>query len=66
MPVDLRPLLSKPVFVHKTQRIAALLNDFKQERVHIAVVTDDYGGTMGIVSMEDLLEELVGEDLGRG
>ena len=61
LPVDLRPLLSKPVFVHKTQRIAALLNDFKQERVHIAVVTDDYGGTMGIVSMEDLLEELVGE-----
>ena len=44
LPVDLRPLLSKPVFVHKTQRIAALLNDFKQERVHIAVVTDDYGG----------------------
>lgn len=60
-PVDLRPLLSKPVFVHKTQRIAALLNDFKRERIHIAVVTDDYGGTMGIVSMEDLLEELVGE-----
>lgn len=61
IPTDLRPFLSRPVFVHKTQRIAALLNDFKRERVHIAVVTDDYGGTMGIVSMEDLLEELVGE-----
>lgn len=60
-PADIRPLLKKPVFVHKTQRIAALLNDFRRNRVHMAVVTDDFGGTMGIVSMEDVLEELVGE-----
>lgn len=60
-PKDIRPLLAKPLFVHKTQRISDLLNDFRREHVHIAVVTDDFGGTMGIVSMEDVLEELVGE-----
>lgn len=60
-PEDIRPLLAKPVFVHKSQRIAALLNDFRRKRVHMAIVTDDFGGTMGIVSMEDVLEELVGE-----
>jgi len=60
-PEDITPLLAKPLFVHKTQRIALLLNDFKRERVHMAIVTDDFGGTMGIVSMEDVLEELVGE-----
>ena len=60
-PVDLRPMLAKPLFVHKTKKISALLAEFKRERIHMAVVIDDYGGTMGIVSMEDLLEELVGE-----
>ncbi len=60
-PEDIRPLLAKPLFVHKSQRIAALLNDFRRKRVHMAIVTDDFGGTMGIVSMEDVLEELVGE-----
>ena len=60
-PEDITSLLAKPLFVHKTQRIALLLNDFKRERVHMAIVTDDFGGTMGIVSMEDVLEELVGE-----
>lgn len=60
-PVALEPLLAKPLFVHKTQRISSLLNDFKRERMHMAVVIDDFGGTMGIVSLEDLLEELVGD-----
>lgn len=60
-PVDLKALLAKPLFVHKSHRAALLLNDFKRQRTHIAVVIDDFGGTMGIVSMEDLLEELVGE-----
>lgn len=59
--IDLRALLSKPLFVHKSHRAALLLNDFKRQRTHMAVVIDDFGGTMGIVSMEDLLEELVGE-----
>ncbi|HWP51080.1 MAG TPA: hemolysin family protein [Clostridia bacterium] len=60
-PIDLRALLAKPLFVHKSHRAALLLNDFKRQRTHMAVVIDDFGGTMGIVSMEDLLEELVGE-----
>ncbi|MEA5135460.1 MAG: hemolysin family protein [Candidatus Fimivivens sp.] len=60
-PIDLKALLTKPLFVHKSHRAALLLNDFKRQRTHIAVVIDDFGGTMGIVSMEDLLEELVGE-----
>ncbi len=60
-PENITTLLAKPLYVHKTQRIASLLNDFRRERVHIAIVTDDFGGTMGIVSMEDVLEELVGE-----
>lgn len=56
-----RELLTQPVFAHRTQPIAALLSRFKRERRHMAVIVDDYGGTMGIVTMEDLLEELVGE-----
>lgn len=59
--IDLRHLLSDPLFIHKTKKISTLLADFKRNKVHIAVVTDDYGGTMGIVTMEDLLEELVGD-----
>ncbi len=59
--IDLKALLAKPLFVHKSHRAALLLNDFKRQRTHMAVVIDDFGGTMGIVSMEDLLEELVGE-----
>ena len=59
--ISLQEMLIKPLYAHKTQPIAALLSQFKRERRHMAVVVDDYGGTMGIVSMEDLLEELVGE-----
>ena len=60
-PIELEPLLSKPLFVHKTRRISTLLAQFRRDRVHMAVVIDDYGGTMGIVTMEDVLEELVGD-----
>lgn len=59
--IELRNLLSDPLFIHKTKKISTLLAEFKRNKVHIAVVTDDYGGTMGIVTMEDLLEELVGD-----
>ncbi len=59
--IDLRNMISKPIFVHKTKKIFELLNEFKSNKHHIAIVTDDYGGTMGIVTMEDMLEELVGE-----
>ena len=47
-------LISDCVFVHKTMKISALLAEFKAKKLHLAVVTDDYGGTMGIVTMEDV------------
>ncbi len=59
--VNLASLLVPPLFIHKTKRISSLLTDLKAGRIHIAVVTDDYGGTLGIVTLEDLLEQLVGE-----
>lgn len=54
--------IAKPVkYVPETMSIAAIFNDFQKTKVHIAVVLDSYGGTMGIVTLEDILEELVGE-----
>lgn len=58
---DVRTMLTKAIYVHRTQPISLLLAQFKREQLHMAVVMDDYGGTMGIVTLEDLLEELVGE-----
>ena len=54
--------LEKPVrYVPETMSIATVLSDFQKSKIHMAVVLDSYGGTMGIVTMEDVLEELVGE-----
>ena len=49
------------VFIPPTMKIRLLLNKLQEEKSHIAVVSDEYGGTLGIVTMEDVLEELVGE-----
>lgn len=54
-------MLTKPLFVPKTMKIGALLKLLQTKKTHMAVVTDEYGGTFGIVTMEDILEELVGE-----
>ena len=54
-------LISPPLFIHKSEKINDLLKTLQREKSHIAVVIDDYGGTLGIVTMEDILEELVGE-----
>lgn len=51
----------KPLFIHETLKINHLLNKFKKEKVHIAIVVDEYGGVEGIVTIEDVLEEIVGE-----
>ena len=59
--IDLRPLLIKPCFVYKTVRLPAVLAEMRKSRTHLAIVTDEYGGSMGVVSMEDVLEELVGD-----
>ncbi len=58
---DLRDLIQVPYFVFKSQQLSKILNHFKRTKVHMAIVTDEYGGTLGIVTMEDLLEEIVGE-----
>ncbi len=57
----LRELMKPPVFVPPTIGLRPLLNKLQAEKTHIAIVTDEYGGTLGIVTMEDVLEELVGE-----
>ncbi len=54
-------MLTQPVFVPKTMKIGALLKLLQKRKSHMAVVTDEYGGTYGIVTMEDILEELVGD-----
>ena len=58
---DLRALLRAPVFVPESMSIDDLLHEFQRRKVHIAIVLDEYGGTAGLVTIEDLLEEIVGE-----
>jgi putative hemolysin len=57
----LRSLLRPPVFVPESMTIDDLLHEFQRRKVHIAIVLDEYGGTAGLVTIEDLLEEIVGE-----
>jgi len=54
-------LVRKAVFVPETKQIDELLREFQRDKCHIAIVVDEYGGTLGIVTMEDILEEIVGE-----
>ncbi|MBR0167473.1 MAG: HlyC/CorC family transporter [Synergistaceae bacterium] len=56
-----RELLRKPIFVPETIRTAELLENMRREHIHIAVIVDEYGGVAGIVTMEDILEQIVGE-----
>ncbi len=55
------PVLRKPYFVPESKKLDSLLREFKRRKVHIAVAVDEYGGTSGVVTMEDILEEIVGE-----
>jgi CBS domain containing-hemolysin-like protein len=53
--------MDAPVYVPETKRVADLLKEMLQNRLHMAIVVDEYGGTVGLVTLEDILEELVGE-----
>jgi CBS domain containing-hemolysin-like protein len=60
-PLELKRLIRPPYFVPETKRIDSLLKEFKRRHVHIAIAVDEYGGTAGIVCLEDIIEEIVGE-----
>lgn len=54
-------LVRKGFFIPENKKIDSLLKDFQQRRVHMAIVVDEYGGTSGLVTLEDLIEEIIGE-----
>lgn len=58
---DWKTLIRKPFFVPENKKIDDLLKEFQEKRFHIAMVVDEYGGTSGIVTLEDILEEIVGD-----
>ena len=59
--VNIKALMQEPIFVTKTTRVDDLIKEMQEAKKHFAIVSDEYGGTSGIVTMEDALEELVGE-----
>lgn len=58
---DIRELMLKPCFVYKMAKLPHVLDVLKQSRIHLAIVTDEYSGTCGVISMEDVLEAIVGD-----
>ena len=58
---QVEPIARKPYFVPDTKKVDELLQELQQARVHVAIVVDEYGGTAGLVTIEDILEEIVGE-----
>ena len=59
--VDIRALLMSPCYVYKTMKLPDVLSQLKKAKQHLAIVSDEYGGTLGVLSMEDVLEQIVGE-----
>ncbi len=54
-------LLREPYFIPENKKLDDLLNEFKDKKIHLAIVVDEYGGTSGLVSLEDIIEEIVGD-----
>lgn len=59
--INLRNMLDEPMYVHKTKHISNILTELKENNKHLSIVVDEFGGMMGIVTMEDIVEELVGD-----
>lgn len=58
---DLKSLIKRPLFVPETKKIKDLLSEFQAKKNHIAIVVDEYGGTAGLITLEDIIEEVVGD-----
>ena len=58
---DWKSLIREPYFVPENKKLDDLLNEFKEMKMHLAIVVDEYGGTSGLISLEDIIEEIVGE-----
>jgi putative hemolysin len=59
--ISITDIMRKPYFVPESKKLSELLTDFKKAKVHLAIVVDEYGGTSGIIALEDVLEEIVGD-----
>jgi CBS domain containing-hemolysin-like protein len=59
--VDIREIMDRPIFVHQSMLVNTLFEMMSANRTHMVIVTDDYGGTAGLITMEDIMEELVGD-----
>jgi len=57
----LKDVVRKPYFIPETKKVSKLLDEFRKNKIHIAIVLDEYGGTAGLVTNEDILEEIVGD-----
>jgi putative hemolysin len=58
---SLKTIIKKPLFIPETKLISELLKEFQEKKVHLAIVVDEYGGTAGLISLEDIIEEVVGD-----
>ena len=54
-------ILRKPFFIPENKKLDDLMQEFQEKKIHLAIVVDEYGGTSGLISLEDIIEEIVGD-----